>query len=126
MDWNEVARHWNDAPPEIKSRWSKLTDDDLRAIDAKKERLVEKIEEKYGVLEEEALVEVDEWLEKRSPPAEVRPYRVAVFVAIAFGVLFAGFVFVPLPWGPSKYVVLALMALVLMAILFRRRPRLEF
>jgi uncharacterized protein YjbJ (UPF0337 family) len=126
MNWNEVAHHWNKARSDIKSHWTKLTGDDLRTIDGNEDRLVARIGERYGILEEHARVEVKEWLEKRSPPAEVRPYRVAVSGAIAIGVALACLTFVPLPWGPVKYVVVASVSIVLMAILFWRRPRLEF
>jgi hypothetical protein len=45
---------------------------------------------------------------------------------IAIGLVLACFIFFPLPWGRVTYVVVAFLALVLMAILFRRRRRLEF
>jgi uncharacterized protein YjbJ (UPF0337 family) len=126
VNWNEVALHWNDARPDIKSRWTKLTDDDLRTLDAKEDRLVSKIEERYGILEEDALVQIKEWLEARSPRAEEASYWSTIVAALAIGVVLAAFIFVPLPWGPMKYVVVGFMVLVLMAILFRRRRRLEF
>jgi uncharacterized protein YjbJ (UPF0337 family) len=126
MNWNEVARRWNEERSDIKSRWTKLTGDDLRTIDGNEKRLVAKIEERYGILEENALVEVNEWLEKRSPPVQTSPYRLAVLVAIIIGLVLACFTFIPLPWGRVRYVVVASLALVLMAILFRRRRRLEF
>jgi uncharacterized protein YjbJ (UPF0337 family) len=126
MNWNDVAQHWNEASVDIKSHWTKITDDDLRTIGGNEDRLVAKLEERYGILQEHALVQVNEWLEKRSPPRQLRPYRAAVLAAIVIGLVLACFTFVPLPWGPAKYVVLGALSLALMAILFRRRPRLEF
>jgi uncharacterized protein YjbJ (UPF0337 family) len=63
MNWNEVALRWNEEQSDIKSRWTKLTGDDLQAIGGNEEKLVAKIEERYGILAESALVEVNEWLE---------------------------------------------------------------
>ena len=126
MNWNEVARNWNEARVDIRSRWTKLTDDDLRTIDGNEDRLVAKLEERHSLLEDRALAEVNEWLEKRSPPAELRPYRATILAGIAMGVVLAGLTFVPLPWGPVKYVVAASLCLALMAMVFFRRPRLEF
>jgi uncharacterized protein YjbJ (UPF0337 family) len=51
----------------IKSKWAKLTDDDLRNLDAKKDDLVAKLQERYGILKDDAERQVDEWLAKLSP-----------------------------------------------------------
>lgn len=126
MNWNEIVRHWDEARSDIQARWTKLSDDDLRAIDGNEDRLIAKIQDRYGMLEEHALVGVNEWLEKHSPPPEVRPYRLTVLAAVAIGLVLAGFTFVPLPWGPVKYLMVALLALALLGILFLRRRRLEF
>jgi hypothetical protein len=126
VNWDEVSRHWNKAQPEIKSRWTKLTATDLDSLGANEARLVAAIEERYGILEEDALSQVNEWLEKRSPPAEVKPYRGSVFVALVIAAALAGLTFLRLPWGAGQYVVVGVAFLALMAILFQRRRRLEF
>jgi uncharacterized protein YjbJ (UPF0337 family) len=48
----------------VKSKWAKLTDDDLNLIGAKKDALVGKIQERYGILRDEAEKQVDEWVSK--------------------------------------------------------------
>jgi uncharacterized protein YjbJ (UPF0337 family) len=48
----------------VKSKWAKLTDDDLADISAKKDKLVGKIQERYGIMRDEAERQVDEWVAK--------------------------------------------------------------
>jgi uncharacterized protein YjbJ (UPF0337 family) len=45
----------------VKEKWGKLTDDDLTAINGKKEQLVGKIQERYGVAKEAAEKQADEF-----------------------------------------------------------------
>jgi uncharacterized protein YjbJ (UPF0337 family) len=48
----------------VKQRWADLTDDDIRFIDGSKDKLIGKIQERYGRNREEAAVEVDEFLDQ--------------------------------------------------------------
>jgi uncharacterized protein YjbJ (UPF0337 family) len=74
MNWNQVEGQWKQMGAAIKSRWAKLTDDDLQNLSAKKDMLVGKIEERYGIMKEEAEHQVDDWLDKLSArKTEKRP-----------------------------------------------------
>jgi uncharacterized protein YjbJ (UPF0337 family) len=53
MNWDEVSGKWNQFKGSVKERWGKLTDDDLQAIDGKRDRLVGKIQERSGIAEGE-------------------------------------------------------------------------
>jgi uncharacterized protein YjbJ (UPF0337 family) len=64
MNWDRVQGEWKQLTSQVKSKWAKLTDDDLRTISAKKDALVGKIQERYGVLRDEAEKQVDEWIAK--------------------------------------------------------------
>jgi len=64
MNWDRVQGEWKQLTSQVKSKWAKLTDDDLRTIGAKKDALVGKIQERYGVLRDEAEKQVDEWIAK--------------------------------------------------------------
>lgn len=64
MNWDRIAGEWKQMTANLKSKWAKLTDDDLTHIAAKKDRLIGKIQERYGVLRDEAEKQVDEWLAK--------------------------------------------------------------
>jgi uncharacterized protein YjbJ (UPF0337 family) len=67
MNWDQLEGQWKQMGAKMKSKWAKLTDDDLQNLGAKKDELVAKLQERYGVLKEEAERQVDDWLAKLSP-----------------------------------------------------------
>lgn len=68
MNWDQVAGQWKDVKGQVKTTWAKLTDDDVTMLDAKKDSLVGKIQQRYGIMKDEAERQVDEWLSKINPP----------------------------------------------------------
>lgn len=54
---------WDKFAAQAKLKWAKLTDDDLAAVEAKREELVARIKEAYEVTAEEAQQQVFEWLD---------------------------------------------------------------
>jgi uncharacterized protein YjbJ (UPF0337 family) len=69
MNWDRIAGEWKQIGARVKAKWAKLTDDDLTAVNAKKDALIGKIQERYGILRDEAERQVDEWIAKM-PPAQ--------------------------------------------------------
>jgi uncharacterized protein YjbJ (UPF0337 family) len=67
MNWDRVQGEWKQLSSQVKSKWAKLTDDDLKNASAKKDALVGKIQERYGILRDEAEKQVDEWIAKLGP-----------------------------------------------------------
>jgi uncharacterized protein YjbJ (UPF0337 family) len=67
MNWDRVQGEWKQLSSQVKSKWAKLTDDDLKNVSAKKDALVGKIQERYGILRDEAEKQVDEWIAKLGP-----------------------------------------------------------
>ncbi len=67
MNWDEIAGRWNQMKGSVKEKWGKLTDDDLTTINAKRDRLVGKIQERYGVTKDLAERQINEW---RLPPSK--------------------------------------------------------
>jgi uncharacterized protein YjbJ (UPF0337 family) len=61
MDWNRVEGNWKVAKGKIKEKWGKLTDDDLAAIDGKRDQLEGRIQERYGIARDQVRKEVDDW-----------------------------------------------------------------
>ena len=43
MDWNRVEGNWKEIKGRIKEKWGKLTDDDLKVINGRREQLEGKI-----------------------------------------------------------------------------------
>lgn len=67
MNWDMLEGKWEQAKADVKAKWAKLTDDDLKGISAKKDKLVGKLQERYGMMKDEAEKQVDAWLEKQGP-----------------------------------------------------------
>jgi uncharacterized protein YjbJ (UPF0337 family) len=67
MNWDRIAGEWKQIGARVKAKWAKLTDDDLNAVGARKDALIGKIQERYGILREEAERQVDDWVAKMPP-----------------------------------------------------------
>jgi uncharacterized protein YjbJ (UPF0337 family) len=61
MNEDRMEGKWKQMKGALKSRWGKLTDDDLDVIEGQKDQLVGKVQERYGIAKEEAQKQVDEW-----------------------------------------------------------------
>lgn len=61
MNWNHVQGHWKQFKGSVKNQWSMLTDDELEHIAGHRDILIDMIQEKYGIAEEEAEKQVIEW-----------------------------------------------------------------
>jgi uncharacterized protein YjbJ (UPF0337 family) len=55
---------WRQLKGEIKSQWGKLTDDDLDRAEGDTEKLVGRVQERYGYQREEAKREVDDFVRR--------------------------------------------------------------
>lgn len=54
MNWNIVEGNWKQFQGKVKTQWGKLTDDQLHVIGGKRDMLVGKIQEIYGISKDEA------------------------------------------------------------------------
>jgi uncharacterized protein YjbJ (UPF0337 family) len=64
MNWNQIEGQWHQLLGHAKSTWGKLTDDDLKNIAGKRDQLIGKLQERYGVMKEDAEKQVSDWIEK--------------------------------------------------------------
>ena len=67
MNWDLIEGKWSQAMGKVKVKWGKLTDDDVTAVNGKKEQLVGKIQERYGIAKDAAEKQVDEFIQSLSP-----------------------------------------------------------
>ena len=74
---------WKQFVGAAKQRWAKLTDDDWTYVAGKKDELVGKIQERYGITREEAQREADEFAREAQIEAE-RDQRAAARTAGKF------------------------------------------
>ena len=61
MNWDHIEGNWKQFKGNVKEQWSKLTDDHLDRIDGKRDQLVGKIQENYGIPRDEAERQVKSW-----------------------------------------------------------------
>jgi uncharacterized protein YjbJ (UPF0337 family) len=61
MNWDRLEGKWKQAKGSVKQQWGKLTDDDLNVIDGRRDMLIGRIQERYGIAREQAEKQADEW-----------------------------------------------------------------
>ena len=72
MNWERIERNWSEYKLNAKTRWSRLSVDELDRIGGNREKLVGKICEAYGMSAEEAQLQLTAW---RAALREVNPFR---------------------------------------------------
>ncbi|MGD1877591.1 MAG: CsbD family protein [Kiloniellaceae bacterium] len=63
MNWDQVEGNWKQVKGKAKEKWGRFTDDDLDVISGKRDQLVGRLQEHYGLAREEAEKEADRWSE---------------------------------------------------------------
>lgn len=61
MNWEQIEGKWKQSVGNVKEKWGKLTDDDLDVIRGRRDQLIGKIQERYGIAKQEAEKQVDEF-----------------------------------------------------------------
>ena len=69
MNWDQIEGQWQQVTGNLKSQWGKLTDDDVKNVAGKKDALIGVIQERYGILKDDAEKQANEWIAKLSPGA---------------------------------------------------------
>ena len=69
MDWNDMSGKWSIFKGSVKQKWGKLTDDDLDYVAGTRDKLVGRLQEKYGMTKEEAERQADDWFKTQKNPA---------------------------------------------------------
>ena len=62
MAWDRVEGNWKQFMGLAKEKWGQLTDDELTAIDGRRDQLEGKIQERYGIARDQVRKDVDDWL----------------------------------------------------------------
>ena len=81
MNWDVIEGKWDQIKGKVRTKWSKLTDDDVEYLGGKKDTLVGKLQERYGLMKDAAEREIDEWVsgididedDRNAPPRAARP-----------------------------------------------------
>jgi uncharacterized protein YjbJ (UPF0337 family) len=74
MNWDIVEGNWKQFKGKVRSRWGKLTDDQLDLIAGKRTELAGKIQEAYGVTKDEVEMQIklfEEQIKDLKPSAKI-------------------------------------------------------
>ena len=61
MNWDQIAGNWQQFKGKVKEKWGKLTDDDLKVIEGKRDQLSGVLQKKYGYAKEQAEKELEDF-----------------------------------------------------------------
>lgn len=61
MNWDQIKGNWKQGKGAVKQKWGQLTDDDLTQIEGSRDKLVGRVQERYGIAKEDAERQVSEW-----------------------------------------------------------------
>ncbi len=78
MNSDTLKGQWHQVKGELKSQWGKLTDDDVNQIEGQSEKLIGKLQERYGFAKDRAQQEFDNFksaaadFDKETDPSATR------------------------------------------------------
>jgi len=61
MNWDQISGQWKQYKGKAKEKWGKRTDDEIEVIQGKRDQLVGKIQQRYGIAKDQAEKDVDQW-----------------------------------------------------------------
>jgi uncharacterized protein YjbJ (UPF0337 family) len=62
VNWDELQGNWTQFKGAVREKWGELTDDDLDRIAGNREQLVGRLQERYGIMREEAERNADDFV----------------------------------------------------------------
>jgi uncharacterized protein YjbJ (UPF0337 family) len=65
VNWDQIAGNWKQFKGDVKEKWGRLTDDDLTMAGGQRDKLVGRIQERYGIAKDEAEKQLDDFLTTR-------------------------------------------------------------
>lgn len=68
MNWDVIEGRWREMKGKIKTKWAKLTDDDLDAVGGKRHEFLGRLQQRYGYKKDEAEKHLDDWMKSVSEP----------------------------------------------------------
>jgi uncharacterized protein YjbJ (UPF0337 family) len=65
MKWDQFEENWQQLRGRLKEHWGRLSDNDLDAIAGKRDQLIERLQERYGMTNEEAQTQLEVFLKRQ-------------------------------------------------------------
>jgi uncharacterized protein YjbJ (UPF0337 family) len=70
MNWDRIEGNWKQFKGSAKQQWGKLTDDQLDVIAGRRDQLAGKIQEIYGIAQDEAESQLAHWQKQQKDIAD--------------------------------------------------------
>jgi len=70
MAWDVIEGKWKQLKGSVREQWSELSDVDVDEVAGKKDRLVGKLQERYGYAKTEAEQAVNDWMKRQEPASD--------------------------------------------------------
>jgi uncharacterized protein YjbJ (UPF0337 family) len=61
MNWDQITGNWTQLKGRVREKWGKLTNDDVDVIAGRRDQLLGKLQERYGIARDAAENQVKEW-----------------------------------------------------------------
>ena len=61
MNEDTLQGNWKQFTGKVKEQWGKLTDDDIAVVEGKRDQLIGRIQERYGIAKDKAEEQVRDW-----------------------------------------------------------------
>ena len=71
MNWDRIQGNWKQMKGKVREQWGKLTDDQLDVVAGKRDLLLGRIQEAYGISKDETEKQLAEWqqrIQDSAPP----------------------------------------------------------
>jgi len=65
MNADVLKGRWNQMKGDVRSKWGKLTDDDMMQIQGDAQKLIGKLQERYGLKREQAERDLNDFLDQK-------------------------------------------------------------
>ena len=78
MNWEQIEKQWHSLKDLIQNKWAKISESDFNSIACKKDQLLAKIQEHYGLAKDKAEKDLEDFVElfkKREKTAEAQPHH---------------------------------------------------
>jgi len=75
MNWDRIEGNWKQMAGMAREKWGKLTNDDIEVIGGRRDQLVGRIQERYGITKDIARQQADEWAKALNEEEKVSTAR---------------------------------------------------
>ncbi len=72
MNWDQVQGKWKQLKGSVRQEWGDLTNSDVEMIAGSRDKLIGKLQERYGYAKEEAQKKADDFARRLNEPAHTQ------------------------------------------------------